>query len=567
MRPRLATVLSVLAALLAGLVWAGSFPGWGNPAMAWLAPAALLLISRPQQTGAALRLAYVAGVTHHLVSLRWLLHIPFPIGAVSAWLALSAYMALFPTLWCWLCWRLAPTSTRADTGQPGLPALASASWAARSAWTLTCAAAWAGLELVSSRFLSGFPWNLLGTSQYESVALIQVASFTGVYGVSFLVAWFSASLLCASARLCLRPSRPTLSRQLSLGSSEVWGGLRDLVLPIAVIGSCLLFGLRHLGDTPAPERSVRFALVQPSIPQNLIFDPKENTNRFNKLLELSTLAMALKPDVLVWPEAAVPNLLRYDPHNYGAVTNLLAGSKTWMILGADDAEPVLDSPRPNEARYFNSAFLVSPDGTLAANYRKQRLVIFGEYVPLTRWLPFLRYLTPIDGGFEAGRAPGVFEIPSVQLRAGMLICFEDVFPQCARECVDERTDLLVNLTNLGWFGESDAHWQHAAAAVFRAVENRRPMVRCTNNGLTCWIDAAGRLHGVYFGDSKDIYGPGIKSAILPIPSQTSARELTYYTRHGDVFAASCLSLTVALQALRRRQRSGSSMNTTRGGVD
>ena len=558
-------------ALAVGLLWAAAFPKLQFPALAWLAPAALLLSAASTSPRSIFFQGFLVGLVHYLISLHWLLFIPFPTGAVAGWLALSAYMALFPAIWVSICWALRPSDTLHPTHNPTplpspfsfrlsplIQSLPSSPWHQRASWALVCAIAWSSLEFASSRLLSGFPWNLLGASQYQSIALIQIASITGVYGVSFLVAWFSSSLACATSRL-LAPL-PTHTNTAStdrtypkpfLGSNHAWAFLADLALPLLALASALAFGLHQIAHSPQSSTHLQVALVQPSIPQNLIFDPKENTNRFAKLIRLSQIALATKPDLLIWPEAATPNLLRYDPLNYQTITNLLAGSRTWMILGADDAEPNRQTPDPNDALYFNSAFAISPSGEFVGDYRKRRLVIFGEYVPLSRWLPFLRYVTPIDGGFEPGTEPGWFNIRPLNLRAGILICFEDVFPQAARECVDSSTDFLLNLTNNGWFGESAAQWQHAASSVFRAVENQIPLIRCTNNGLTCWIDPAGRLHAVHFDDSNDIYSAGIKTARIPTLGPGVKRSLTFYTRHGDVFAWSCSGITLALLGLRR----------------
>ena len=165
--------------------------------------------------------------------------------------------------------------------------------------------------------------------------------------------------------------------------------------------------------------------------------------------------------------------------------------------------------------FFNAAFLFSPDGRFRNVYHKQNLVIFGEYIPLVRWLPFIKWFTPITGSFASGTKAVPFELerwPPVRhesirivqtpgrrpalpnrVKTSTLICFEDVFPHLAREYVQDDTDFLVNLTNDGWFGEGAAQWQQAVTAVFRAVENGVPLVRCCNNGLTCWADANGRL--------------------------------------------------------------------------
>src|SRR5439155_15193835 len=137
------------------------------------------------------------------------------------------------------------------------------------------------------------------------------------------------------------------------------------------------------------------------------------------------------------------------------------------------------------------------------------------------------------GSFTRGERAVTFSMPDLHAKAAVLICFEDVFPHLTRSSVEEGTDFLLNLTNNGWFGKSAAQWQHAADAVFRAVENGLPLVRCTNNGLTCWIDAQGRLHEVYFPGSKDVYGPGFKLARIPLRVPGQERSPTIYNRVGD----------------------------------
>jgi len=176
-------------------------------------------------------------------------------------------------------------------------------------------------------------------------------------------------------------------------------------------------------------------------------------------------------------------------------------------------------------------------------YHKQHLVMFGEYMPLGRWFPFLNYFRTLDSGFAAGDGPVPFLLKNLGVKISVLICSEDVFPHLARGYVETDTDFLLNLTNNGWFGESAAQWQHAANAVFRAVENGLPLVRCTNNGLTCWVDQNGRLHDVYFPGSDDIYQPGFKLSKIPLRAAGQTLRLTSYTRFGDVFGWTCVGIT------------------------
>lgn len=534
--------------VLAGWLLAAAFPHPGTPALAWLAPGLILMCALGQSGGTAFRIGYIAGLAHYLASLYWLLFIPFPAGAVAGWLALSAYLSLYPAVWVWLCWRSFPGNLRADRSGSGSGDIAGAwglrqladpffavAWWQRVSWALSCAVIWVALEMTVSRFLSGFPWNLLGASQYRVTPLIQVASLTGVYGVSFLVAWFSVASAMAGLRLLHRPALR-------------WACVNEVALPTLVVTVAVAWGFRQMLRTPAADRTLGVALIQPSIPQKLIWDHREDSNRFSQLLELSNLALAAKPDLLVWPEAAMP---AFTAENYRAITNLVGTHRVWMVFGADDAEHVAGAETADEYRYYNAAFLFGPDGRYVARYRKQRLVIFGEYVPWSRWLPFMKWLTPIGEGFAAGPGPVPFEIESIPCKLSALICFEDVFSDLARRHARGDIDFLLNLTNDGWFGQTAAHWQHAATAVFRAVENGLPLVRCTNNGLTCWIDSVGRIRQVLGTEHRDVYGPGFMTTRIPLLRSGTRREATLYREHGDWFGWGCVVLTVALLALQQ----------------
>lgn len=529
-------------AATAGLVLAAAFPKPGIAGLAWIAPGFILMTALGSRGGEAFRIGYMAGLAHYLASLYWLLFIPFPIGAVAGWLALSAYLAVYPALWVWVCWRLFPVpfNPTHSAGHPRewIERFRSASFWQRTLWTFLCAAAWVALEMIVARALTGFPWNLLGASQYRVLPLIQIASVTGVYGISFLVVWFSISLAGFVLGAVLHPK----SAKLSYG---------DLTLPLIVVAAVAAFGVRQIQNPAGASRFLKIALVQPSIPQTLIWDSKENTNRFRQLIRLSEQALEGQPELLIWPEAAVPNMLRHDPETFEAVRRLSTNHNAWLILGADDAASRPGSTREGEYNFYNSSFLISPAGQIQAAYRKQRLVIFGEYVPLARWLPFLKYLTPIGDGFTAGDRAVPFRFREPPVTASVLICFEDTFPHLARSYVEPDTDFLINLTNDGWFGETAAQWQHAANAVFRAVENGLPLVRCANNGLTCWIDARGGTHEVYFPGSPNVYQAGFKTASVPLQASGERREPTFYGRHGDWFGWSCFGFVVGLLAVQQ----------------
>lgn len=520
----------------AGLLLAMAFPSIGIAGFAWIAPGLLLAAAYGKTGSDAFRIGYVGGLVSFLFSLCWLLRIPATGFPILGWVALSAYVALYPAIWVWLL-----------SGKIG-----QGSWLRRLTWTLLGAAAWVALEMIRARFLTGFPWNLLGDSQFNQIPLIQIAAYTGVYGVSFVVVWTSLTILSATLAILRQPT-----------ARYIWVG--DMLLPMLVVLGLFLFGTSRVRALRGDDRpTLRVTFVQPSIPQTMIWNPADNERRFAELLQLTTHALTNAPDLLLWPEAAVPKMIRYDEETLYTITSLAKSNRVWMIVGSDDAEPARSPGKESdEVDYFNASFLISPEGELALRYCKRNLVIFGEYIPLVRWLPFVKWFTPIDGGFVPGdkvvpfelerRSPSRRDSENEPQRAGpeagapiktaTLICFEDVFPHLVREYVNDDTDFLVNLTNDGWFGEGGEQWQHAASAVFRAVENGVPLLRCCNNGVTCWIDARGVVRQVFRDANGSIHGPGTMTAQIPLLASGEKRELTFYNRHGDWFGWGCLAVT------------------------
>jgi apolipoprotein N-acyltransferase len=531
-------------AVAAGIMLAIAQPKFEIAGFAWVAPTILLLGTFGATPKQAFKIGYVGGLVQQLITVYWLLNIPFPAGAIAAWILVSLYLAIYPAFWCMLAWRFFPLPISGPLFDP-IPTdrFTETSAAQRLIWGLICGALWVTMEMIQARLIGGFPWNLLGTSQFRLLPLIQISSVTSIYGVSFVMVWFA----CSSFSVAL-----ILTRQ----RRRFW--IAELVPVLVVILALLLFGLAQIRRVQKPTRTVRVALIQPSIPQTLIFDPNENTNRFNDLVRLSEMALKTNPQILIWPEAAVPTMIRWDTNTSDAVINLVTNHHVWAIIGSDDMVPRNRfNPEAEPVDYYNSAFVLSPDGIITGGYRKRLLVIFGEFVPFVETLKFMKYLSPIgDSSFARGEGPAPFHLPDLGVTTSALICFEDTFPQFVRDYVQEDTDFLLNLTNNGWFGESAAQWQHAVAALFRAVENRIPLVRCTNNGLTCWIDEVGRMHEVLPHDAQDVYGRGFKTAEIPLLAEGAKRELTFYTRHGDVFGWGCVGIAaLSLGRTARRSRS------------
>jgi apolipoprotein N-acyltransferase len=546
-----------LAAIGAGLLLALAFPKFSLAGFAWIAPALMLAAAHGKSGGECFRLGYVSGLAFWLASLYWLLLIPVTGFPILGWLALSAFVALFSGVWVWL---IAPSSRKnglmdkwigGNHQQSNNPSIHQStlpdSWLGRVLWTLGGAAAWVALEMLRARIFGGFPWSFLGVSQYQLIPLIQIAAFTGVYGVSFLVVWFSLALYSAALMILRQPAK-----------RHVWQA--EIILPLAVTGFCFIGGFFTMNRGVPAENFLRVTAVQPSVPQTLIWSSSADARRFQELLALSQHALTNQTDLLLWPESAVPDL---DNPTYHAINQFVQTNHVWLILNGDDVEF-----HPTATNFFNSAFLVGPDGRWRQAYHKRDLVIFGEYVPLANWLPFLKWLTPITGGWTPGDKPATFELerrtPLRQeieivpadsvigaptrhtVKTSPLICFEDTFAGTTREAAQDDVDFLVNLTNDGWFGDSAEQWQHLANSVFRAVENGLPLLRCANNGVTGLIDGHGRVQKIFRDAGGSEYGTGALTVEIPLLTSAEKSAPTFYNRHGDWFGWGCVGITLLL---------------------
>lgn len=524
-----------LVAIFAGLLLASAFPRFSFAGFAWIAPALMLFATHGKSGADAFRVGCVSGFAFWLASLYWLLLIPYAFFPILGWLALAAYLMLFSGAWVWLL-----ASFKFENSI----------WSGRVRWTLGGAAGWVALEMLRARLLGGFPWSFLGVSQYKLVPLIQLASVTGVYGVSFLVAWFSLALFCAAQMIFRNPAR-----------RHVWQA--EIALPLLVIIFVFIGGFFAISRGGSAENFLRVTLVQPRIPQSVIWNPDLDETGFQQFLAQNELALTNQTDLLIWPESAVPEM---SVENCNAISALARTHHVWLILNGEDM-----TVSPSATNYFNAAFLVDPQGKMTTAYHKQKLVIFGEYVPLVKWLPFLKWFTPIDGGWTPGAGPVTFPItglntpadeptnviylgsagrlrprPPSQAKTSTLICFEDSFPGVARAAAQDNLDFLVNLTNDGWFGDSSEQWQHMANAVFRAVENGLPLLRCANNGVTCYIDGHGRVNDIFRDARGSEYGQGILTVKIPLLASDQKSAATFYNRHGDWLGWGCVILTAAM---------------------
>jgi apolipoprotein N-acyltransferase len=496
-------------AVLSGVLLALSFPRFdlGPLAFGALVPLLVGLDGAPLLQGTYLGI--IAGLVFYLMSIPWLVHtmgaygsLPLPLSILLL-LALSLYLALYIGVFASGVTRL---SARGGLG-----------------YLVGTAALWVGLEYLRTFLLTGFPWNLLGYSQYRNLSVIQIASITGVYGISFLLVLANAAMALA----CLHFR---------------WGSRRAL-LPVVGVGLLLvatvLFGKGQMVSAETHRREIRVSIVQGNIEQSIKWDPgfQERTIAIHNRL---TREAGRGADLIVWPETAVPFFLREGGPLSQQVLDLAKEMQSYLLVGSPDRA------RDISSRYYNSAFLISPEGKIVQKYDKIHLVPFGEYVPLKSLLFFVQKMATGIGDFSPGQAFTVFEAPAG--RFGVLICFEAIFPDQVRRYVLAGADFLVNITNDAWFGDSSAPYQHLSMAALRAVENGVILVRAANTGISALVTPTGRIV-----KQSDLFVETVLSGTM---ARRSAE--TFYTRYGDVFAWGCglISVVVLAPTRRRGRREG-----------
>ena len=495
--------------VLSGLLLALSFPSHpGNPLAflyhgAWAWTGLVPLFAALQGCGfkEGFRRGWFTGFTFNLCGLYWVAHTqgggPAVVGGT---VLMAAYLGLFTAVFAALlsgllqCW-----GRRALVLAPVL---------------------WSAQEYLLSLGELGFPWLLLGNTQAVFPSLIQYAAVTGVYGVSFWLALVNVLVyLILAAPMGIR-RRTALLGGLALGIVGPW-----------------VHGRASIPPSSAPGPMMRVALVQPNLTREAKWGPGGLDRSFATLEDLSRQAASRDPDLIVWPETALPCYLRWRPGCKGRVERLVKDLGVPLLTGASDYETAGGEP-------YNSAFFASPGHSDLQVYAKMHLVPFGERTPFRDSIPLLRDIdwTALTGDlgpaeFAKGREHTLFTHSEATF--AVLICFESVFPGLARQRVEAGAQLLVNITNDSWFGRTAGPYQHAQLAVLRAVENRTSIARCATSGISLFIDPFGRTY-----QATGIFEPAVRVGDVAVGGG-----LTFYTRHGDLFARAMLLVAFASLAI------------------
>ena len=498
--PRTGWLLALLSAVLQIL----SFPSPGLYFIGWiaLAPLFVALIDRrysPTLTGCVL-FAYFSGVAWYAGTCYWIFHVMHSYGNLSSPIAVGILV-----LFC-----LYLGLYHAAFGL--LLGLATRTRLFANARVLVLAPfLWVAVELARTH-ITAFPWDLLGYSQVNNLPLTRLATFTGVYGLSFAIALVNSILALGF----LMP--------------------RDRRMAVALTGVLGAIALQSGSLVPYPESHPDHvaALVQENLPiLESDWSPTFYDLTISQLVQLSgrgASAAALggsPPALIVWPESPAP-FYTSDQKFQRWLSALAQDSHAYLIVGSLGVGPKVGG----KLEMFNSAQLVLPDGDWGTRYDKIHLVPFGEFVPFRNWLSFAQALTHDIGEFSRGNQRNVLHVDGHGV--GTFICYESIFPDEVLSFVRNRAELFVNISNDGWFGESGAPGQHLNMARMRAIENGRWLLRATNTGITASINPLGQVVAAATRKTR---------TVLEAPYSFESGT-TFYTRHGDWFAGACAIISV-----------------------
>jgi apolipoprotein N-acyltransferase len=378
---------------------------------------------------------------------------------------------------------------------------------------------WVAIEFFRDR-VTGVPWQPLGGAQVDNIPFARIGEVTGVYGLSFAVMLVNCAFVAAL---------------LLYGRRRV-----NLLISAVAAAVALQMGIFA---RPAPFSFSRQAvLLQPNIP---VLDASEWTPQYfdhtianmkNLTVDAAGTHPADDPGLIVWPEAPTPFFIGEAKFQLW-VANVATSTNSYLVVGST-GEAAGSSPQ--EPLIYNSSLIVDPAGHNLGRYDKIHLVPFGEYVPMRRFLFFASKLVREVGEFARGAERKVFDLGGT--KAGVFICYESIFPNEVRQFTANGAQVLINISNDAWYGDTGAPFQHLQMARMRAIENHRWILLATNNGVTASIDPYGRLVSEVPRD--------VKTALIAPFSPLA--EMTLYSRYGDVFAWACVVISLVMTLVRLR---------------
>lgn len=501
-----------------------SFPPFSLPEFAYVfATPALLWAYRKPAFKLYAGVVLGANMLGWILVLNWLHHVSW-VGMIL----LGAITGLWVGSWFLGAWW-------------ALPRIVSKGSLQRILCVFGLAAFWVVIEWTRTWFLSGFPWLTLATSQWQRVSVLQISAYTGSSGVSFV-------LIAANIAFAAYAHRLFFENKVGLNRRS-----QEFMAVLFLFVVCVTIHLQEVFNRGRFSVSLgTVALVQPNIPQEVKWDPTK-AQSILETLEKSTLSAAHGwPDLIVLPEATTPWAVKGDAQVRQWTETLAKRAKKPLLFGSIAIE---NEGKPDEA-WYNGAFVATPEtGVGGVYYAKRHLVPFGEYIPLRPVLGWLRKVVPIGDDFTPGLLPQSLKIKirDHEVPFGPLICYEDIFPSLAVDSVRSGAEVLVVITNDAWYKESGAAVQHAAHSVMRAVETRRPVLRCGNNGWSGWIDEYGTIRAVIADKDDSIFVRANGTVEVTRDFRWIGRK-TFYVENGDWFLWVCVGLSALTYLMLRKSQ-------------
>jgi len=503
--------------------WSLEVPSAWQGYTAWIAFAPLILVAEGRAPARVALLFWGAAWIYFTGTIFWVVvamteygHVPFAASLLALFL-LSAILSLFHAAAGYMASRIQHR------------------WSLSLVWP--AALAMTSLEYLRNYVFTGFPWSNPAYSQARFLTLIQIADVTGIYGITFLIVLTGGALAGVLAGL----------------RAHVRGAWHHLAIAGALLSAVWLYGSWRIPQVLEAEvhgKPLRVGLLQGNIPQDEKWLESEAGRILTIYAEQVHLAQAKGAELIVWPEASIPDLLSADLTQMIPEAFPPEGPRVPQVIGAPVYEPPENAEDP--LVLHNSAFVVDGTGRVMARYDKSHLVPFGEYVPLRAIFRFLGPLVQAVGEFVPGTE--VRPVSDGRHQYGVLVCYEDIFPEISRKMGQRGMELLINVTNDAWYGPTSALDQHLDMAVFRAIESRVPVARAANTGISAFINATGRV--------IEQTRPWVPAVVVQELKLTRAR--SPYLVLGDGFAVACLGITAFLTFLRPRQRRGQSMSPVAG---
>ena len=497
-----------LPAFISGLLLVLCFPTIDYFFLAWVALVPFLLSLYDKKPNEAFRAGIILGIPYFFGTLYWIYHSINHYGGVPLIISIAVvfmlclYLSLYTGVFALLF------SLNFKSSRLPIPFFAPSLWVA--------------LEFLRSYVFTGFPWSSIGYSQYKFLSIIQVADITGIYGISFLIVAVNNAV--AEFFLIRRRIREMPLFPLSL--SIIW-----LSFLILFVSASLTYGQWRLSQE-RPGTVLRASVIQGNIEQDRKWNPAYQDTVMEIYSDLSLKAISSSPGLVVWPETSVPFFFGTDREYTEKLTALQNKLSAYLLFGS-----VLVKEKGKEKNLLsNSALLLDETGNVVYVYDKIHLVPFGEYVPLQKFLFFIDKLVVGIGDYVRGDR---YEIAETRFGGfATLICYEVVFPGLVRKFYLKGGDFIVNITNDAWFGRTTGPYQHFSMAVFRAIENRKPLIRAANTGISGFIDSNGRILAKTSLFQQDILTSEINTD----------NTKSFYTKYGDLFSYFCIVFSVVLLA-------------------